>query len=371
MNWIWGSILAAGAYFTFFMLLRRQWNKIPSFPPSIAKNPIKFSVIVPVRNEAKHIPNALQALIQQDYPPRYFEVIVVDDHSEDSTYQVASAYQRDYPWVRVLQLPPHMKGKKDAITHGIAHARHPYIALTDGDCIPPQKWLASLSSVASGHHLVAGPIDIKAHSIWGHLQALEQWGLVAVGAAFLQWGRPTMVNGGNMAFSKMAFEKVGGYSGIQGFAAGDDEMLAHRIHYQCGGQSIFVKHPAGCIQTTPSSHPSQWWHQRRRWAAATRRYEYTTGRWTAWGTALYHWLVLACLISALTGSTPWPWIILSVGKGLGELALLIPTLRHYGRSRLVTYYPLGLLYYTFYVPLMSAWAIFGPKSFRWKGRNVQ
>ncbi len=362
--------IAAGAYFAFFLILSWKWHRIGT-AKAVGPASTKFSVVVAVRDEAANLPATLDALANQAYPPSHYEVIFVDDHSTDGTAALITNH-REYPTrFRYLRLPKGKAGKKAAVTYGIAHARHPYIALTDGDCRPHPQWLASLAPAAADAVFLSGPIAVEGRSVTARVLALEQWGLVAAGAAMLESGHPTMVNGGNMAFPKHAFETAGGYRGIEGFAAGDDELLAHRIIYRTGGRARFVKARGAVVATPPPPSFRQWWHQRRRWAAAAGHYEYAPARWTARWTAAYHWLIWGAAAFGIAGGSFLPLSILIGAKAAGELMLLTLVLQWYGRLSLLRYYPLGMLYYLAYVPIISVWAIFGPKSYQWKGRTVQ
>src|ERR1700749_2491434 len=76
------------------------WKSIPDYVPAILESTLKISVIVPARNEEKNIDNLLIALQDQTYPASLFEVIVVDDHSTDSTSDIV----QQYSFVKLIQL---------------------------------------------------------------------------------------------------------------------------------------------------------------------------------------------------------------------------------------------------------------------------
>src|SRR5438309_1651163 len=54
----------------------------PAAPPTVTDAP-RVSILVPARNEARNIAACVGSLLAQDYPD--FELIVLDDHSDDST----------------------------------------------------------------------------------------------------------------------------------------------------------------------------------------------------------------------------------------------------------------------------------------------
>src|SRR5580704_7505723 len=85
--------------------------------------------IVPARNEAETIGQTIAALLQQDYPGQ-FSVIVVDDHSEDDTVEIAqqSATQSGESRVQIERsspLPPGWTGKLWALNEGVNRTGSP------------------------------------------------------------------------------------------------------------------------------------------------------------------------------------------------------------------------------------------------------
>lgn len=96
-------------------LLYRGWQQTPHFVPS--KNaPLSFaSIVIPVRNEAKNIYLLLSDLFLQTYPKSHFEVIVVNDNSEDNTLAEIKNFQDAYPttnWLKIINMEASLIGKK-------------------------------------------------------------------------------------------------------------------------------------------------------------------------------------------------------------------------------------------------------------------
>ena len=58
-------------------------------------------VIIPAHNEAKYISDCLYSFVHQIQPPE--ELIVVDDNSTDATFELASGFAKDHPWIKVVQ----------------------------------------------------------------------------------------------------------------------------------------------------------------------------------------------------------------------------------------------------------------------------
>jgi cellulose synthase/poly-beta-1,6-N-acetylglucosamine synthase-like glycosyltransferase len=236
------------------------------------------SVIIPARNEAATVGRCLRALIQQTYPPDRLEVILVDDHSSDGTLSVADAYKPMFRCrVEVVRLegPQGNAQKKNALREGITHSTGDVIMTTDADCEPEPTWVAAMVATLAEQQadLVSGPVRKrdKHHRLFEKAQALESAGMVALGAAAISMGHPTLANGGNLAFRRIAYTSVNGYDGIDHVASGDDELLMHKIH-RWGGRLVFAKLRSATVDTDALRNLRAFRHQRVRWVSKARAY---------------------------------------------------------------------------------------------------
>jgi dolichol-phosphate mannosyltransferase len=89
------------------------------------------SVIIPVRDEAAAISPLIEE-IAAGLQDRSFEVIVVDDGSQDGTDRILAALESRHDWLRALR-HPQPRGQSTAIRTGVRHARAPLIVTLDGD----------------------------------------------------------------------------------------------------------------------------------------------------------------------------------------------------------------------------------------------
>ncbi len=146
-----------------------------TIPPSPA---LTVSVIVPVRNEAHHLVQTLDALRNQfdadgkPLNPATFEVLVLANNCTDQSYAVAIGYQQRYPafplHVAQIQLPPH-KANIGTVRRLLmdeayrrltsTHTRCGIIASTDGDTVVDRCWLHYITlEIARGNDAVGGRI---------------------------------------------------------------------------------------------------------------------------------------------------------------------------------------------------------------------
>ena len=106
------------------------------------------SVIVCARNEGANLKAYMQSLLTQDYPR--FEVIVVNDGSEDDTQAVIDEYAALDKRVHTTFVPKGARmrsTKKLGLTLAAKAAQYDYLLLTDADCRPEStKWISSMMS---------------------------------------------------------------------------------------------------------------------------------------------------------------------------------------------------------------------------------
>ncbi|HRP43580.1 MAG TPA: glycosyltransferase, partial [Ginsengibacter sp.] len=110
------------------------------------------SVIISARNEEKRIGKCLESLALQNYPPESFEIIVINDFSEDNTSQVVRSFSAGFPQLRLIELSDFVRKediwsyKKKAIETGISQAKGTLIITTDADCVMPRTWISTIAA---------------------------------------------------------------------------------------------------------------------------------------------------------------------------------------------------------------------------------
>jgi len=115
---------------------------------------IDLSIVVPAFNEAGRLESSLDALrVGLDAQKRCWEIIVVDDGSGDGTGDIAEAFARTEPRVRVLRRP-HL-GKGGAVKAGLLAARGGRCFMCDADLSMPVSDLAKFFEPAVGDYDVA------------------------------------------------------------------------------------------------------------------------------------------------------------------------------------------------------------------------
>ncbi|MHB1277234.1 MAG: glycosyltransferase [Bacteroidia bacterium] len=231
-------------------------------------------ILIALRNEEKNLPLLFNSLEKQSYT--HFQVLFIDDHSEDASGDLITAYCQSHPYARSLVLPNGTTGKKQALSFAMAQVQSTWILCTDADTSMGPDWVLSMMHCACKRKavFVSGPVSMNEDGSWfSRWQALEFSGLIAIGAAGIFMDRPTMCNGANLLYRREAFIRVGGFGGNEKIASGDDQFLMHRIHewYPGGIQFCMDKRAIVCTGTLNSK--KQFVQQRLRWASKNGQFE--------------------------------------------------------------------------------------------------
>ena len=372
-------ILFRGNFWRCDQRLENQELPVPDFWPEVV-------AVVPARNEEAVIGQSLAGLIAQDYPGR-FQVVLVDDHSEDATRNRAEQAAAQAPEglrlavVAADPLPLEWSGKLWAVSEGIrqAMAQAPdcrYLLLTDADIGHDSGSLRRLVAKAEAERLdmVSLMVLLDHSGFWAGL-------LIPAFVFFFQKLYPfSWVNdhdhpmaaaaGGCILVRREALEAVGGIARIRG-ALIDDCTLAAVIKSRDahgGGGRLWLGLTTRLISLRPYVRFGEIWDMVAR---------------TAY-TQLDHspWLLLGTLagMALIYLAAPGVALVQPIGSVAGTLALsawllmmvaYYPTLRLYNKpwAHAVLLPAVGLLYSM--MTVASAVRYWRGQGGRWKGRVHQ
>ena len=237
---------------------------------------IKFSIIVPFRNEIENLPRLLESLQLLKYPPSHFEVIFVNDASTDvSEEHILEVLKHTTINFQILQNTPNQTSpKKAAIALAIATAKHPWIITTDADCSVHHNWLQILNDFILKNNpiCVAMPVDYSVtNSFLQRYQQLDNWSLQAVTAGSFGLGNMLLSNGANFAYAKEAFKRVNGFEDNLHIASGDDIFLLEKFKELFPKKIGYLKSRNAVVTTKPVDSWKQVISQRVRWASKTTK----------------------------------------------------------------------------------------------------
>ena len=229
------------------------------------------SIIIPFRNEEKNIGKTYESLINQNYPKEKFEIIFVDDSSEDKSLKLLNDLPKKEN-VFIYSVPNDFSvnaHKKRAIRFGIEKSKGEIIVTTDADCIHNENWLKNLLNFMDKETaFISGPVEfISGNNLFEKMQKLEFAGLVVTGAGLIGTGDPTICNAANIAYRKKVFKEVQGFSYHMSLSSGDDELLMQKIHRDTNYKIKFALSKKAIVLTEPNLSVKDFYNQRKRWAS--------------------------------------------------------------------------------------------------------
>lgn len=335
-----------------------------------------LSVVIAMRNESANIEKLLESLLQQVLPHKQWEACLIDDHSEDDTYQKAAAWLAQHPQlpIRLLRLPAEKAGKKAAISHGIEHSVYEFIVCTDADCWFGTHWLSRIASCRSYTQatFIGAPVRLYPCLSWHeYLQDLEMTALTAIGGMCLQWQIPGMCNGANMAFEKKAFLAVNGYEGNEHIASGDDEFLLQKIARLPHARLHFLPDEDAVVYTQAQHRLVEWIMQRKRWISKWKHHHSGFHKSLAVLIASLYLALGGAVVSSIVGSYPSHVLFMQLGlKFIVEYLFLQKVRRPHKYPLRMIHVLMLFVAYPIY-SLYFAWQGIRSKNiYRWKNRTL-
>ena len=236
----------------------------------------RVSVLIAARNEGSNIEKLLQSLYNQSFDKTLFEVIIVDDHSSDDTFEVSENFRVLHPEMNLKVLKATGSGKKQAISQALHAAENELVMVTDADCKLPERWIESMVGYFLQNNLkmLLGPVLLSpANTIFEKLQVLEHLSLIASTAGSAAIKMPVMCNGANMMYDRHAAMNVEKYRTDMKIASGDDMFLMEQFIKHYGSDSVrFLLVNEAIVKTATMPDLKAFLRQRRRWASKTKAY---------------------------------------------------------------------------------------------------
>lgn len=355
-------------YCLFILYLWLGWERIPADLNEDVD--LSVTIIIPVRNEAANIKNLLTDLQSQTYK-NILEIIIIDDHSEDSSVKIVESIIANNSTFKRLSLTD-TYGKKAALTAGVNEANSEIVLTTDGDCSVPSTWVQTMvTSFQNPIQFVSGPVKfIKEDSLFNSLQSIEFASLIGSGASLIGWEKPVMANGANLGFRRKTFLEVNGFEGNQDTASGDDVFLLHKITLAYAKSVAFVKQEGAIVQTKAQPTPKSFIQQRIRWASKWKAYEDMFTKTTAVLVFMVSLaLVVLPLLVVLHQVSLFLWLNLLVIKFFFDLFFIRGISQFFNEKLNLGAFIILQLAYPFYVVIIALFSI--RKSYHWKGRKVR
>ncbi len=127
---------------------------------------VVLSVVVPTYNRAYRLNSCLKSLFKQSFPSSKYEVIVVDDHSNDDTPKVLKKFLGNSAPLHVIRNHEN-KGSIHARILGVEKAKANVVVFTDSDCILPPDWLHKIAKKFENKEVLCLQGTQECRGTWG------------------------------------------------------------------------------------------------------------------------------------------------------------------------------------------------------------
>ena len=262
-------LLICFIYSTLILLYKIAWNKISESKEVNNNNTV--SVVVACRNEEQNIKNLIKDIMNQNVDKERFQLIIVDDHSEDKTLEILHKESEKWKNLHIICMNDDEIGKKNAIRKGVRFAKGDVILCTDADCKIQENWIKTMLSNFTNKHIkfVAGPVKYSSEdNFLNKFQSLELISLVSSGAAAIQRKKSTICNGANLAFRRKEYDEIP-LDVFHDFNTDDVSLLHYfKNHYKDG--ILFSKDLDSIVETNANPDLVSQFHQKLRWISNSK-----------------------------------------------------------------------------------------------------
>ena len=261
-------VIQIAYYLIFFRRLADYWQQ-----PVGSENLPPVSVVICAHDEVKRLQKNLPSILEQKYPS--YEVIVVNDQSNDDTELILMQLENKYPHLVVRHIhhrSGEIRGKKYPLTIGIRAAAYDHILLTDADCVPSSDhWIRDMAGAfREKTEIILGYAPYKHHpGILNKVIRFETFLTALHYFSFALAGVPYMGVGRNLSYRKNIFFDHNIYTKYPQLLSGDDDLLINQAA-NTGNTAIQINRSSFMY-----SEPKQTWEEYRRQKArhvSTARY---------------------------------------------------------------------------------------------------
>jgi len=326
----------------------------------------KVSVIIAARNEEKNIGDCLKSLSKVNYPKDKLEIIIVNDHSDDSTQQIIDEHKNLFENLKCItpELRDwHLIGKTNAIAQGIEVSSGEIIITSDADCTFKESWINDLVKYYDDKTgIVCGFTYVEHANTFEGMQSLDWVYLLTVASGSFGLKIPLACVGNNMSFRRKAYDEVGGYQNLK-FSITEDFALLQGVVKTKNWKCKYPFETGNLALSKACADYKEIFKQKKRWGLGGKKSPFI-------GFIL---MTAGFLISGLSLAAPFlPTSLFYKGLIIGtkfflDFLFLIFSLKKFKLFGLYKYFLIFEIYYTTYV-FMLPFMVFINRKVEWKGR---
>ena len=368
-------ILVTGCYLGLIISLLFGWKYLPESVAENGNSTTRFSVVIPYRNEAENLSQLFQSLVLLKYPKDKFEIMLVNDASEDNSLELCGNFKRNHPEIKIVLLEnkrSSASAKKDAIKTALEQSKFEFIVTTDADCILPENWLRGFDQeiAATNSKMIAGPVNFIAGTsgaLYKKFDLLDFMSLQSTTIGAFGLGKPFMCNAANLCYEKKTFIECSGYAENEDFAGGDDVFLLQKFRKK-GLKLSYLRSEDMIVETQQQQSLSAFVNQRIRWASKSTAYKSSFARFAALSVFGMNLCLIIYAFLALFGLFSFKTIMMVfLLKFNLDFVLIYKAARFFDREHIMRSYLWSSILYPFFSVIIALLSVF--KGFKWKGRK--
>lgn len=259
-------------YYFWFVYGRLIFYKEPKWE----SNGEAVSVVICAKNEYLNLKENLPKILNQNYPN--YEVIVVNDASDDLTGELLEEFEYKYPKLKIVTIKENLNffsGKKFALSIGIKSAKNDLLILTDADCTPNSEyWIKKMIEPFCDKEveIVLGYSPYIKRK--GLLNALIRLDTLQIAMQYLSYAlrkKAYMGVGRNLAYRKTLFLENNGFISHYKVSSGDDDLFINQVANK--KNTRIQIHPDSFIFSEPKRNYIKWINQKRRHLTTVKFYK--------------------------------------------------------------------------------------------------
>ena len=341
---------------------------------TVPKN--RFSIVIPFRNEAHNLPGLLKSISIINYPSELFEILLVNDDSQDYFNMIIEEFTNRNPSLNFQLLKNIRKTnspKKDAINTAINLSNFEWIVTTDADCVVPVNWLKLFNQFIDEEKpfFISAPVKFRAqNSFLFHFQNLNFTSLMGSTIGGFGTEKPIMCNGANLCYRKETFLELRGFKGNTEIASGDDIFLLEKMFKAYPNKVKFLKSEETIVKTKAENTWKLFINQQIRWASKSASYKSIFAKFVGIVVFSENLLVLVLGIYAMLFPQNWLYFILVFTlKIIVDFMLIAQTAVFLKNTKSLKYYLFVSFLYPFFIVYIGCLSLF--KNYEWKGRSFK
>ncbi len=332
-------------------------RKLSDIPEINDMSDVPFvSVIIPAKDEENNIERAIRSVSEADYPKDKYEILAVDDRSDDRTGEILDKLAKEIPNLKVLHrkesdVEKNLKGKPGAIQFAADIAKGEFLLLTDADCKVHEKWIKTIVSAFLKYEvdLIPSFTHVESNTLFDKIQSIEWLYMHTMASAGVGHNKVLGAYGNNFNIRASVFHKIGGYRNIK-FSVTEDLALMQAVD-KLNSKILYLNNVNSSVTTYGCKTFVEYMNQKHRWAVGGKALGYKASIFVFTSFAIW----LSLLIAIISGNIIWIFAVLFT-RIYGDYLVINLSITSQRKGNLRSYTILSLLFFML-IELLIPWTL--------------